>query len=133
MDKKMWKKAALGAGAGGIGMLSTTALMAWMIGEELIGQAHLDLVSALCLIVGGMIPGFAAGGGKNRWTVGFAAVAGVVAGLLAVNLVLFDGVLKSAPVCVALLMGSAAAAMLLTGGKKGKSKRNYQYKNYRTG
>jgi len=126
----------IGAFAGAVGfvaVLVTTAVFAWLIHREILGLEHLDLTSAAALIMGGLLAGFSCGRGEGRWIRAGIAGAGLILVMLAVNLICFGGSLSGVLPGCALLLGSVTAAALVMGDKKGRKRRKYQIKKYRTG
>lgn len=125
-----------GAAAGAAGflmILASAAGFAWLVNRELLGMEHLDLTSAAALLCGGLLAGFSCGRGEGRWIRAGIAGAEMILILLAVNLIGFDGSLPGLLPCVTLVLGSVAAAALVMGERKGRKRRNYQIKKYRTG
>lgn len=130
------KEIKTGAFAGSVGVLTVlavSAFFAWLISREILGFAYLDYAAAGALLSGGFLGGLTCGRGEGRWIRAGMAVGWMILILLAVNQIGFEGSLPGLIPCIVLVLGSVAAAVLAMGDKKGRKRRSYQIKKYRTG
>ena len=129
----VWKGIGLGSLAAFLTVVISAAVFAWMVGKEMLGMEYLNVCAAAALILGGTIAGLSGGRGADRWVRACLAGAGLLLLLLTVNLIGYDGSLGGIAPCSVLVMGSAAAMALISGGRKREKRRKYQIKKYRTG
>lgn len=124
-----WKRIGLGTGVGLLWILTMAALSAWAVGGEWIGEGWMDELSALTLILAGMLGGMVGKGGQDHGLGALVTGALVWLILLMLNAVLFDGGLSGAPAAAVAIVGGSGAAMLLRApGHSPFGRRKYRYR-----
>lgn len=122
-----------GSAVGLLAVLAASAFFAWLVDREILAVEQIGLAGAGALIFGGLLVGLCGGRGEERWLRAGIGAGGLILGLLLISLIGFDGALDGLLPCAGLVLGSAAAGALVTGGGKGRNRRKYQIKKYRTG
>lgn len=128
--KGQWKRVVLGIGVGFLTMLVMTAASAWLIENEVIGRAHMGLLSVTALVLGGFLGAMCSGRGEGRFIRSASVAAGLIMVLLLVNLALFGGSWAGVLPGAAAVLGSAAAAALIRGEKRGRGHGKIRYRKY---
>ena len=125
-----WKRVAFGIAVGILTMLAVAGAFAWLVHSEVIGREHLGLASAIVLAMGSLLGAVSAGGGEGRLLRCATVGGGIILFLLVLNLLLFDGALGGLLPGALVIVGSTAAAALITGNRSRKVGRKYRYRKY---
>lgn len=124
MEKDM-KRSIFAALLGVLTALCVIGMGTWMILEELLDVAHMDLLSAGVLITASGAAALFCGGGERRIKRIVISETVFVLMLGIFNLALFDGNLSGFIPCLLLIIGTSGGVILVTSGNRKKTYGKY--------
>jgi hypothetical protein len=123
-----WRRIVFGAGVGFLVLLVMVALIAWLIGMELVGDSWMDELAALTLVLSGLLSGIIGKGEMDQILDALAAGGILLLGLLVVSVLSFDfDLLGWLSAGAAVLGGSGVSLLLRRSGHRRKPWKKYGY------